>query len=89
MPAKSAHHFALLRQALENIASFLGVGRVGYVLQQIGVDEPGKVASILNTLSHKNVYSYSADLMVPDNLSTLTEIVEKLQSKYGFVLHAD
>ncbi len=84
-----AHHFALLRQALENIASFLGVGRVGYVLQQIGVDEPGKVASILNTLSHKNVYSYSADLMVPDNLSTLTEIVEKLQSKYGFVLHAD
>jgi len=84
-----AHHFALLRQALENIASFLGVGRVGYVLQQIGIDEPSKIASILNTLSHKNVYSYAADLVVPDNLSTLTEVVEKLQSKYGFVLHAD
>ena len=83
-----AFHFALLRQALENIASFLGVGRVGYVLEQIGFDNPSRVASILNTLSHKNVYSYASDLVVADNRKMFSEILEKLQEKYNFVLHA-
>src|SRR5690606_30515274 len=31
------YHFALLRQLLENVASFLGTGRVGHALTQIGV----------------------------------------------------
>jgi hypothetical protein len=82
-------HFALLRQVLENIASFLGVGRVGYVLEQIGFDDPNRIASIINTLSHKNVYYYASDLVVPDNQATFVDVLGKLQNKYNFVLHAD
>lgn len=83
-----AFHFALLRQALENIASFLGVGRVGYTLEQIGFDDPSRVASILNTLSHKNVYYYASDLVVPDNREMFAEVLGRLQEKFNFVLHA-
>lgn len=83
-----AFHFALLRQALENIASFLGVGRVGYTLEQIGFDDPSRVASILNTLSHKNVYYYASDLVVPDNREMFAEVLSRLQEKFNFVLHA-
>jgi hypothetical protein len=82
-------HFALLRQVLENIASFLGVGRVNYVLEQIGFDDPNKITSIVNTLSHKNVYYYASDLVVPDNRALLSDVLVKLQDKYNFVLHAD
>lgn len=84
-----AFHFALLRQALENVASFLGVGRIAYVLEQIGFDDPNKVVSILNTLSHKNVYYYASDLVVPDNQKTFSDVLGKLQNKYRFVLHSD
>jgi hypothetical protein len=83
-----AFHFALLRQALENIASFLGVGRVGYTLEQIGFDDPSRIASILNTLSHKNVYYYASDLVVPDNREMFAEVLSRLQEKFNFVLHA-
>lgn len=82
-------HFALLRQVLENIASFLGVGRVGYVLEQIGFEDPSEIASIINTLSHKNVYYYASDLLVPDNVTTFSDVLDKLQDKYRFVLHAE
>ena len=82
-------HFALLRQVLENIASFLGVGRVGYVLEQIGFEDPNAIASIINTLSHKNVYYYASDLLVPDNERAFSDVLDRLQDKYRFVLHAE
>lgn len=85
----SAFHFALLRQVLENIASFLGVGQFSYVLEQIGIGEPDRIANIVNTLSHKKIYYYDSDQLVPDNRRAFDEIVEKLQQKYNFVLHAD
>jgi hypothetical protein len=81
-------HLALLRQALENISSFLGVGRINYVLTQIGVDDPQRVASIVNSLSHKNVDYYETDDLAPDNEALLIDILDKLKSKYNFVLHA-
>lgn len=81
------YHFALLRQVLENISSFLGVGRVSYVLEQIGFDDPARVNSIINTLSHKNIYYYQADVMVPDNENLFRDIFDRLISTYNFVLH--
>ncbi len=87
--AVKAYHFVLLRQVLENVASFLGTGRVGHVLTEIGVSEPDNNAQILNTLSHKNIYFYESDELVEDNKALFKEILEKLLSKYGFVLHAD
>lgn len=82
-----AYHFALLRQILENISSFLGVGRVSYVLEQIGITDPDEVARIINTLSHKNVFRYEAIEMVEDNARLFTDIFGALMSKYNFVIH--
>lgn len=82
-----AYHFAILRQVLENIASFLGVGRISYVLEKIGFDDTDEVARIVNTLSHKNVFRYEAKILVPDNEALFKEIFSKIQDKYHFVLH--
>ncbi len=83
-----AYHFALLRQVLENIASFLGKGQFGYVLAQIGIVDPNDTADIINTLSHKKVYYYETDLLVPDRRVMLENVLIKLQDKYKFALHA-
>ncbi|ODV25799.1 MAG: anticodon nuclease [Rhodanobacter sp. SCN 68-63] len=83
-----SYHFALLRQVLENVASFLGVGQFGYVLQQIGVDDPNEVGRIVNALAHKQVYYNESDHLVPDNLEIFSNVMEKLQAKYNFRLHA-
>lgn len=82
-----AYHFALLRQVLENVASFLGVGQFGYVLTQIGIEDPKRVADIVNALSHKKVYYYESDYVGPDNLDIFNEVMQRLLDKYGFVLH--
>lgn len=83
-----AYHFALLRQVLENVASFLGVGQFGFVLRQIGIEDADEVATIVNTLSHKKVYYFESDDVVPDNLKTFEKVFNGLKEKYNFVLHA-
>ena len=83
-----AYHFAILRQVLENISSFLGVGRISYVLEQIGVEDVDDIARIVNTLSHKTVFRYEAKELVPDNEEIFLDIFNKLQNKYNFILHA-
>ncbi len=84
-----SYHFALLRQVLENVASFLGKGQFGYVLSQIGIDNPNDAADIINTLSHKKVYYYESDRLVPDRRQMFETVLTKLQEKYNFALHAD
>ncbi len=79
--------FAESVKALENVSSFLGVGRIGYVLEQIGIDDIDDVARIVNTLSHKTVFRYEARELVPDNEELFKNIFNKLQSKYNFILH--
>ena len=82
-----AYHFALLRQVLENVASFLGVGQFGYVLTQIGIEDADEVATIVNTLSHKKVYYFESDELTSDPLKTFEKIFNGLKEKYQFVLH--
>jgi hypothetical protein len=83
----AVYHFALLRQALENIASFLGVGQFGHVLHEIGIDEPAEMANIVNALSHKKIYYYESNELTPDNRIHFDSILNALQAKYNFVLH--
>lgn len=85
--ALRAYHFALLRQVLENLASFLGVGQFGYVLTQIGINDADEVATIINTLSHKKVYYFESDELSADSLKTFKKIFTGLKDKYQFVLH--
>jgi wobble nucleotide-excising tRNase len=82
-----AYHFAILRQVLENISSFLGVGRISFVLEKIGFEDSNDIARIVNTISHKNVFRYEAKELVPDNEHLFKEIFERIQNKYDFVLH--
>jgi len=81
-------HFALLRQVLENIASFLGVGQFRYVLEQIGITDANEVANIINTLSHKKVYYFESDELTPDSKKLFDSVFTKIKAKYNFVLHA-
>ena len=83
-----AYHFALLRQLLESVSSFLGVGRISYALERIGFEDAEEIARIVNVLAHKNVYYYETDLLVPDSLALFDEIYEKLNTRYAFVTHA-
>ena len=80
------YHFALLRQVLENIASFLGVGQFSYVLEQIGITDKERVAFIVNALSHLNVYYQQIDKPVPDNLDLFKEVLNGIMAKYCFVV---
>ena len=82
-----AYHLALLRQLLENVSSFLGVGRFSYALERIGFEDADEIARIVNTLAHKKVYYYESDLLVPDTLALFDEIYEKLNTRYAFVTH--
>lgn len=84
-----AYHFAMLRQVMENVASFLGVPQFSYVLNQIGISEPNRVADIVNALSHKKVYYYESDIVVQDNLDIFNDVMRGLLEKYNFVLHAE
>lgn len=83
-----AYHFALLRQLLEIVSSFLGKGNISYALKRIGFEDADEIARIVNTLTHKNVYYYESDLLVPDSLALFDEIYEKLKKQYAFVTHA-
>lgn len=82
-----AYHFALLRQLLETVSSFLGVGRISYALERIGFEDADEIARIVNTLAHKNVYYFESDHLVPDNLKLFEDIYEKLNTHYAFVTH--
>ena len=48
-----AYHLALLRQLLESVSSFLGVGRISYALESIGFEDADEIARIMNFLAHK------------------------------------
>lgn len=81
-------HFALLRQILENVASFLGVGQFSYVLKQIGIENVEHIARTINVLSHQKVYHYQTEAMNPNEEALFRDVFDKLKEKYNFVLHA-
>ncbi len=82
-----AYHFALLRQLLEMISSFLGIGRFSYALERIGYTNADEIARIVNTLSHKKVYYYDSDHLVPDSWELFDEVMEKLNTHFNFITH--
>lgn len=79
------YHFALLRQLLEYIASFLGSGRTGHALSKIGVENVDDVMNIINTHSHKNVYYNQTELMNEAEQRCFNDVFVKLIGKYEFL----
>ena len=79
-----AYHFVLLRQLVENISSFLGVGRMNFTLEQIGVEKIEEVASVINSLSHKNVYRLQFNKMAEAEEEVFKDVFQKILAKYNF-----
>jgi len=80
-----AYHFVLLRQLLENISSFLGVGRMNYVLEQIQIEKVKEVGEIINSLSHKNAYRLQFNKMAEADEVVFKDVFRKIQNKYRFI----
>ena len=80
-------HFALLRQILENITSFLGTSQISYVLSQIGIINTEEVARNINALSHQKVYQFQTEVMPESNEKLFREVFSKIKTKYNFKLH--
>ncbi len=55
------------------------------MLSQIGIDNPNDTADIINTLSHKKVYYYESDRLVPDRRQMFDPVLTKAsQRRYNF-----
>lgn len=78
------YHFSLLRQLLENVASFLGTGRPGDTLQKIGIEKIDEVMQVINTQSHKSVYYDQTEMMSDYETSLFNEIFQKLNKTFRF-----
>lgn len=78
------YHFSLLRQLLENIASFLGTGRSGDTLKKIGLENTEEVMQVINTQSHKTVYYDQTEMMNDYESNLFNEIFRKLVEKFQF-----
>jgi len=78
------YHFALLRQLLENIASFLGTGRPGHTLQEIGIENTEWAMNVINTQSHKNVYYDQTEMMSDADQNLFRDVFGKLNEKFNF-----
>jgi hypothetical protein len=55
-----AYHFVLVRQVLENLASFLGVGQFGYVLEQIGFEKKEDPVFSLFSINESVIFLYDS-----------------------------
>ena len=82
------YHFALLRQVLENLSSFLGSGRFSFVLEKIGYTDAKEIAQIVNYMTHKDIFLYETNYLPSNHEQIIKEVFSRIQSKYNFVLHA-
>lgn len=78
------YHIVLLRQVIENIASFLGSSRSGFVLSEIGIIDTAQYMDMINSLSHKKAYQYQTNIMSEYEETLFIEILDKLIDKYKF-----
>lgn len=80
-----SYNFVLLRQLLENIASFHGKSGVfSYALSKIGCDDIAELAKLINEETHKDVYYYQTSLMSQPQRDKFEYIVEKITTTYRF-----
>lgn len=80
----NTYHLALLRQVLESIASFLGEGRFGYVLEKLDFPDADTRSGIINALSHEKIYTNKLEILNPNNKKLLIETFDKLTTKFPF-----
>ena len=80
-----SYNFVLLRQLLENIASFHGKSGVfSYALSKMGFENTPELVKLINEETHKDVYYYQSSLMSQTQRETFEDIVEKITTTYKF-----
>lgn len=80
-----SYNFVLLRQLLENIASFHGKSGVfSYALSKIGIEEPSEIVNLINEQSHKDVYYYQTSIMSQNQREAFEDIMQKITTTYKF-----
>lgn len=78
------YHFALLRQLIESISSFLGSGRPSYTLERIGIGNTEEIMLRINTHSHKSIYYDQTEMMNTTDQADFNNILGKLIETYKF-----
>lgn len=78
------YHFALLRQLIESISSFLGSGRPSYTLERIGIANTEEIMLRINTHSHKSIYYDQTEMMNTTDQADFNNILGKLIETYKF-----
>ena len=78
------YHFALLRQLLENINSFIGKQGFNYVLKEIGRVNPNEDSDIINSIVHERDYTLKISELESSQKDLLEDIVYKLTTKFSF-----
>lgn len=78
------YHFVLLRQLLENITSFIGTSQIKMLLQEINVEKPEDTIMMINSLSHKRVFTPTISEMNEDETTVFNEVYDKILVKYNF-----
>ena len=80
-----SYNFVLLRQLLENIASFHGKSGVfGYALSKIGCEDFDELVKLINEETHKDVYYYQTSMMSQPQRNKFEDIVQKITTTYRF-----
>lgn len=81
------YNFVLLRQLLENIASFHGKsGTFGYALSKIGIEDNNDIVNLINEQTHKDVYYYQTSIMSPSQKEIFENIVSRIEQTYRFIV---
>jgi hypothetical protein len=80
--ASRSCHSALSRQVLENVASFLGVGQFGVVLEQRRIGDTDEVAGV-KTPSHTKVFYDVSDERVPDTPMIFEKLFDGLKAQFS------
>ena len=85
------YHVVLLRQLLEYISSFIGYGNFSAVLKKVGFtdDEVKNDATLINFLSHKNLFTLHTNLLDVGQVNLFKEIFERIKTKYEFDIKKD
>lgn len=78
------YHFALLRQLLETINSFIGKQGFNYVLKKIGRTDENKDSDIINSIVHERDYTLKISELDLSQKELLEDIVNKLIIKFSF-----
>ena len=78
------YHFAILRQILESITSFLGKEKFSDVLDLIAFNENPLHSIAINNLSHADVYQAQINELSQEEQLVIEEIFNAIQQKYNF-----